>query len=282
MLARIWGCRGSLATPGPETVRYGGNTSCVEVVLADGTAIVLDAGTGIRPYGVSLERGAARSGPVHIMLTHLHLDHIEGLGFFWPLWSPDVEVHIWGPGSARTSLEQRISRLLSPPLFPLNILSMTSKPVFHDVPQGPFKVGSATITAQEVVHQGPTLGYRIEENGTSFAYIPDHEPAFGSDLGATPPAYVSGHGVADGVDLLFHDSQYTEEEYPLHSGWGHSSTEHAVTFGLRCGVRRLVLFHHDPRHDDAQLEAMLGRALELWEGEGEKPVLAHEGMEIEL
>jgi phosphoribosyl 1,2-cyclic phosphodiesterase len=280
VIARIWGCRGSLASPGPETVRYGGNTSCVEVRLDDDTLIILDAGTGIRPLGLTLRPELPRT--IHVFLTHLHLDHLEGLGFFGPLWSPEVDLHIWGPPSPLRSLERRIARYLSPPLFPIHLQDIPSGPTFHDVPDEDWKVGPALIRARPVSHRGPTVGYRISENGQTLSYIPDHEPALGVDLRSVEPEWVSGHAVASQADVLLHDSQYTEEEYLQRVGWGHSSISHVVTFAEICRVRRLVMFHHDPLHTDADLEALLDQARGLWSLGGTEPVLAHEGMELDL
>jgi phosphoribosyl 1,2-cyclic phosphodiesterase len=279
---RIWGSRGSLATPGPDTVRFGGNTSCAEVRLDDGTLIVLDAGTGIRPLGVELEREPEPVRAVHLLLTHLHLDHLEGLGFFGPMWRADVDLHVWGPPSPLLELERRIERLLSPPLFPLRLVEVPSRLMFHDVTREPWQIGTATVRGQEVVHQGPTVAYRIEENGSSLAYIPDHEPALGRDLGRIDTSYLSGYGVAEGVDVLIHDSQYTEDEYPKRIGWGHSSTAHVVGYAQRTRAKQLVMFHHDPLHGDAFLESNLERARDLWDDHGPAPVLAYEGMEIQL
>jgi ribonuclease BN (tRNA processing enzyme) len=280
--ARIWGCRGSLASPGPETVRYGGNTSCVELRLNDDTLIILDAGTGIRLLGLALRQELPRT--IHVFLTHLHLDHLEGLGFFAPLWlsSADVDLHIWGPPSPLRSLERRIARYLSPPLFPIHLQDIPSAPTFHDVPDEDWKVGPALIRARPVSHRGPTVGYRISENGQTLSYIPDHEPALGVDLHAVEPEWVSGHAVAHDADLLLHDSQYTEEEYQQRIGWGHSSVVHVVTFAEIARVRRLIMFHHDPLHTDDDLEALLAQARDLWSGPGDGPVLAHEGMELDL
>jgi phosphoribosyl 1,2-cyclic phosphodiesterase len=278
--ARIWGCRGSLAAPGAETVRYGGNTSCVEVRLEDDSIIILDAGTGIRPLGLTLRQELPRT--IHLFLTHLHLDHLEGLGFFGPLWVPNVDLHIWGPPSPLRSLDRRISRYLSPPLFPIHLQDIPAHPTFHDVPDDDWKIGGALIRARPVSHRGPTVGYRISENGQTLAYIPDHEPALGVDLRTVEPEWVSGHAVAHEADILLHDSQYTEDEYLQRIGWGHSSTTHVVTFAEICDVRRLVMFHHDPLHSDDQLEEILGTASKLWTGNGVGPVLAYEGMELDL
>lgn len=281
MKIRIWGCRGSLASPGPDTVRYGGNTSSVEVRLDDGTLIILDAGTGIRDLG----RHLAKSEPVkkiNLFLSHLHLDHVEGIGFLSALWDPDVELHVWGPPSPLRSLQDRIATLMSPPLFPVHLADVPCRPIYHDVPDEELQIGSARVYVQPVAHRGSTVGFRIEENGRSFAYIPDHEPALGTDLERTEPEWVSGFSIAQGADVLFHDSQYTEEEYPNHRAWGHSSIAHTVQFGLLTKVHNLVLFHHDPAHSDEELEAHLKRAYDLWGSHNTAPVLAREGMEIEL
>ncbi|MGH2724492.1 MAG: MBL fold metallo-hydrolase [Actinomycetota bacterium] len=280
MLARVWGCRGSLASPGPETVRYGGNTSCVELRMDDGSLIILDAGTGIRPLGNTLMGELPRT--IHVFLTHLHLDHLEGLGFFGPLWSPDVDLHIWGPPSPLRSLERRIAQYLSPPLFPVHLSDIPSHPEFHDVPDDDWKVGTARVSADPVSHRGPTVGYRIEEDGHVLSFVPDHEPALGVDLRGVEPEWISGHAVAQGADVLLHDAQYTEEEYRQRIGWGHSSTVHVVTFAEISEVRQLVMFHHDPTHSDDQLEEILRHARSLWKGSGAEPILAYEGMELNL
>ena len=148
--AKVWGCRGSLASPGPETIRYGGNTSCLEVTLESGATVILDAGTGIRTLGLKLAEEAPRR--IDILLTHLHLDHLEGLGFFGPLWNPSLEIHIWGPASATKSLEQRIGMYLSPPLFPVHLRELPSNPTFHDVPPDEWRIGRATVSANLINH----------------------------------------------------------------------------------------------------------------------------------
>jgi|EndMetStandDraft_7_1072992.scaffolds.fasta_scaffold12877_3 phosphoribosyl 1,2-cyclic phosphodiesterase len=280
MRARIWGSRGSLAAPGPDTVRYGGNTSCVEVRTSDGEVIVLDAGTGMRALGIQLDTEDVRR--VHVLLSHLHMDHVQGLGFFRPLFRDDVEVHLWGPPSTVQPLDDRIAMYLSPPLFPVSLSEIPSRIVFHDATDEQFEIGRATVTATNVAHQGPTVGYRIEEPGAAIAYIPDHEPAIGVDLRSLGSTWISGFALARDVDVLLHDSQYSEDEYPNHVGWGHCSIEHVVTFAELAAVRRLVLFHHDPLHTDDDLEHLCERAQQLWRGTGSQPELAYEGMQIDL
>ncbi|MFN2557038.1 MAG: MBL fold metallo-hydrolase [Nitriliruptorales bacterium] len=279
MRARVWGCRGSLAAPGGETLRYGGNTACVEVRLEDGTLIILDAGTGIRPLGVQLESHPPPT--VHLLLSHLHLDHLQGLAFFPPLWDRDGEFHIWGPSSP-SGLRAGIERYFSPPLFPVRLRDLPARIHFRQAPRQPWHVGAARIVAEPVTHQGPTLGYRIEEEGSSLAYLPDHEPARGRDLLTAPPHSISGYRVAQGADILLHDAQYTDHEYAKRDGWGHSTVAHATLFARIAQANRLVLFHHDPLHSDRQLEALLARSRELWGASETPPDLAHEGMVFDL
>ncbi len=280
MEARIWGCRGSLATPGADTVRYGGNTSCVEVRLESGHLIILDAGTGIRPLGAAM--GDESFDELHIFLTHLHLDHLQGLGFFRPLFRPGANVHIWGPASPVQSLADRIAIYLSPPLFPVRLADIPSNITFHDAPEEAVTIGSATVRAANVTHQGPTVGYRIEEHGRTLAYLPDHEPSLGMPIAHQPPSWISGHEVAVDADVLLHDAQYGDDEYPAHVGWGHSSIEHVMAFAHKADVDMTVLFHHDPYHTDDELEALLVDAQDQCETVGDDVCLAHEGMTIAI
>ena len=233
MKVRVWGARGSLSAPGPATVGYGGNTSCVEVELADGTILILDAGSGIRELGQRLL--GREHGELHICLTHLHLDHVEGLGFFGPLWRAGWKLRFWGPPSTTATLRERVSRYLSPPLFPIGLSEAPAEAVFEDAPREPWRIGSALVEAQFVEHRGPTLGYRIEEEGRVLVYLPDHEPYLTAALG-DPPEWISGWALAAGADLLLHDAQYTTDEYMGRLGWGHSSVAHAATFARAAGV----------------------------------------------
>jgi phosphoribosyl 1,2-cyclic phosphodiesterase len=280
MRARIWGCRGSVAAPGADTIRYGGNTSCVEVQLGSGHAIVLDAGTGIRALGVAM--AADPPAELHIMLTHLHLDHIQGLGFFRPLFAPGLDIHIWGPSSPVQDLASRIGRYLSPPLFPVTLDDIPANLTFHDAPEEPVTIGSATVQATKVMHQGPTVGYRIEEDDHVLAYVPDHEPSIGSDLSTVPTDWMSGYDIARGAHVLLHDSQYRDHEYDAHVGWGHSGIRSTMEFARKAAVERVVLFHHDPYHDDDELEELLAEARVGWAGHDEHVMLASERMTITL
>ncbi len=280
MHLRVWGCRGSLPAPGRDTLHYGGNTSSVEVRLDD-TLVILDAGTGICALGLKLARERRRR--IHLLLTHLHLDHIEGLGFFAPIWSPETELDIWGPPSSMRTIAARVARYFSPPLFPMQLSDVPARLRFHDVPAGAWEIDGLRIRAERVAHLGPTLAYRLEEDGRAVAYIPDHEPALGTPIELRTSDWISGFSIAEKADVLFHDSQYSEAEYEDDKlGWGHSSVADAVAFALRSEAQRVVLFHHDPQHSDAQVSVIGERALELWRGGGRSPELAFEGMEIDL
>jgi phosphoribosyl 1,2-cyclic phosphodiesterase len=264
MKVTLWGTRGSLAAPGPETMRYGGNTSCVEVRGADGTHLILDSGTGIRRLGETIEPGGKR---IDLLLTHLHMDHIQGLGFFDPLFEPGLEAHIWGPSSSTLDLGGRLARYLSPPLFPVYLCNLPCRLTLHDVVSlRRFRIGGLEIEADLVCHPGPTVGYRISEGDASFVYLPDHEPALGVDHCPSDPRWLSGFDLAVGADLLIHDMQYTSEEYREHVGWGHSSIQHALEFAALTGVRHLVGFHHDPAHSDIILDRLFDDARSSFEG----------------
>jgi phosphoribosyl 1,2-cyclic phosphodiesterase len=278
MQTRIWGCRGSVAAPGEDTVRYGGNTSCLEARLSSGHVLVFDAGTGMRPLGAELDLSGVTE--LHILLTHLHLDHLQGLGFFKPLFQPGLDVHIWGPPSPVQPLAERIAIYLSPPLFPVQLADLPARVTFHDAPEEPIVIGSAVLRAAKVTHQGPTVGYRVEEAGHGFAYVPDHEPAIGGRLVDQPDDWISGYDLVRDVDVLFHDAQYLDTEYPNHIGWGHSAIGDALELARRARVGRLVLFHHDPYHTDDDLEAMLADAQRTHATPEGWVCLAHEGMEV--
>ena len=261
MEVRLWGTRGSLATPGPDTALYGGNTSCVAVRGREGTVLVLDAGTGIRRMGTAIDASVRR---VDVLLTHLHMDHIQGLGFFAPLYRPDVDVHIWGPSSTYLSLRTRLMRYLSPPLFPIHLRELPCCPNLHEVPCGVVDIGEFRVEAAMVCHPGPTVGYRIAEaTGSVLTYLPDHEPALGaSAFPSLPREWTSGGMLAAASDLLIHDSQYTTHEYSTRVGWGHSSLRHVLDFGTLADVKQLVPFHHDPGHSDSDLDRLLAEAID--------------------
>jgi phosphoribosyl 1,2-cyclic phosphodiesterase len=268
MRATIWGCRGSLATPGGATLHYGGNTSSVEVRTQTGALIVLDAGTGIRPLGLSL----ASEPPVqiHLLLTHMHLDHVEGLGFFAPIFAAGCAITIWGPRLGGVSLRDRIAAYLSPPLFPLQFEELPSAFEFVEVWEDAWTLDGVTVTSAPVQHPGGALGYRLDEEGRTLAFIPDNE------LGLDP---VAGLELAAGADVLLHDAQYTTEEYRTRVGWGHSALDDFASFAAQTDAGRVVMFHHDPGHGDAMLDEMRAAAEEL---SGRPLELAAEGLDLQI
>lgn len=253
MRVLLWGTRGSIASAGPETIEYGGNTTCVEVVGRDGTIVILDAGTGIRRVGDTYREPRR----LDILLTHLHMDHIQGLGFFAPFFRDDFEVHIWGPPSTTQDLRTRLTRYLSPPLFPVRLRDVAARLELHDVPMGSFRIGGLEVSGQMVIHPGQTVGYRVSDGSATVAFLPDHEPALGVDGLSGDPEWISGYDLAAGADLLIHDAQYTADEYEERVGWGHSRVADAVDLAVLAGIKRLVTFHHDPAHDDSELDEMI-------------------------
>jgi phosphoribosyl 1,2-cyclic phosphodiesterase len=278
----FWGVRGSVPVPDRDMIGYGGNTSCVSVRLDDGSVVVLDAGTGIRALGIAL---AGVRDPVHVMLTHLHLDHIMGLLFFGPLFDPAVRVTVWGPPAPGAGLRSRLARFLSAPLSPIEIRELPAQVEFRMLPPEPVRIGSAMIEAELVNHRGPTIGYRLTDGDAVLAYLPDHEPALGQDLGRDPLEWISGSGLANRASLLVHDAQYTSAEYAGTLGWGHSQVADTLTFARRCDAQRLALFHHDPTHDDARLDAIGAESELAWTEAGGAPqglLVAREGLELEL
>jgi ribonuclease BN (tRNA processing enzyme) len=261
--------------------RYGGNTSSVELLLGGGERLLLDAGTGIRNLGL----GLTASPRVNILLTHLHLDHIQGLMFFPPCFRSDAEIAIWGPASPEASLEDRVARYISAPLSPVEVRELPCSVSFRDTPPSQWRIGSATIVCEAVNHRGPTLGFRITDGDTTVCYIPDHEPALAAELASVDPEWISGYDLARDADLLIHDCQYVDEEYPDHIGWGHSGMGDALTFASRVGARRVLLFHHDPLHSDSFLDRLHADARDRWRALGGDPAsveMAMEGGELEV
>ena len=252
MKITVWGCRGSLPSPGPEKNFYGGNTSCVQVEHKN-TLIVLDGGSGIQRLGTHINRDITE---VHIMLSHLHIDHTMGLGFFLPLYNPNITVHLWGPATSEESLLQRLRRYFSPPLFPVRLSELPKHPVIHELHDSSFDIGEINIKTNYICHPGPTLGFRLQYKDAVFAYMPDHEIPLGAPNFPNEPEWTSGYDIAKNADLLFHDSQYRPAEYASRVGWGHSSIEDTLAFAKLCKVKKLELFHHDPMHTDAQLNQL--------------------------
>jgi len=277
MKVKLHGTRGAYPTSSVNNQTYGGNTPCIEVINGGGR-IIVDAGTGI--LGIDFEKYYT-ADRIDILLTHLHMDHIQGLAFCKPLFNPNKEVHIWGPGGSPESLKARLNRFLSPPLFPIALRDIPSKLIIQEFPNTDFKLGNFTISAEYISHPGPTVGFRIQSGAKTVTYLPDHEPVIGKDHLFPENEWLSGFNLAYQSDLLIHDSQYSKEEYKSKVGWGHCSMEIAAELCSRTEAKRLLLFHHDPAHTDTERTAMF----ESFMGEVnyDFPIeLAVQGQEIEV
>ena len=268
MHIRFWGTRGSLAKPGPTTVRYGGNTACVEVRTADGTLIVLDCGTGAHELGQALSTRGPQPVRGHLLITHTHWDHIQGFPFFTPLFVPGNIWDIYAPGGGKR-LEETLAGQMEYAYFPVTLDQLGATIRYHDLVEGVFDVGDAHVTARYLNHPGLTLGYRLQVGSVVVVYATDHEPHARPRLEMWQESEANSRSLAvhredqghieflHGADLVIHDAQYTAAEYPQKFGWGHSPIEYAVDVALAAGVKRLALFHHDPTHDDGTLDRLV-------------------------
>ena len=263
MQVTFWGTRGSVPTPGPANARYGGNTSCVEVRTRSGPLLVIDGGTGLRDLGQRLL--AREQAPVrgHLLISHTHWDHIQGIPFFAPLLVPGNEWDIYGPKGVLQGIREALSGQMQHTYFPVSLEQLGASIRCHDLLEGTFTIGGIAVTARYLNHPALTLGYRIEADGATLAYCCDHEPH--------APGLVSGEGplaghdkryaqFVAGADLVIHDAQYTAEDFPAKAGWGHSSVEYAIRVCEEAGVARIALTHHDPGRSDAQTDAIVAEA----------------------
>jgi phosphoribosyl 1,2-cyclic phosphodiesterase/ActR/RegA family two-component response regulator len=257
MYIRFWGTRGSIATPGPQTTQYGGNTSCVEVRSDDGTLIILDCGTGARGLGWHLLRSEARPLRLHLFFGHTHWDHIQGFPFFDPAFLVDTELNLYAPRDFQQSLEETLAGQMQYPYFPVKLDDLRSHIRFTELEEGFFEVGNVRVETHYLNHTAPTIAYRLSSGGTTIAYVTDHEPFWNPiDRDFQHPGDQQHIEFLKGADLIIHDAQYTQEEYRRKVGWGHSTIEYATDVALAAGAARLALFHHDPGHDDRTMKGI--------------------------
>ena len=292
----FWGTRGSIPTPGAHTARYGGNTPCVAVRSGDegggtGKLVNLDAGTGIRPLGRELVERQNGAVQAEILLSHAHWDHIQGLPHFKPFFAPGNAVRIWGSRQGTTSLEAILRQQMDPAVFPVPLDALSAKLTVQQVEPGEFTVGAFRVRAMRLRHPGTTLGYRLtpagaggRAEGASMAYVTDNELGPGGKYETSPSWRKDFVTFLEGVELLIHDAMYTPEELEEHRGWGHSTFEEAVALAGDAGVKRLVLFHHEPEHGDEAIDALVAAARRQARTKGlpAEVVAAQEGMTLTL
>ena len=293
---KFWGTRGSISVPGPGTLRYGGNSTCVEV-RADGQIIVLDAGSGIRSLGIALEK-EFQSQPIRLslLITHAHWDHIQGLPFFAPAYEKKNEIRVRGYDGVDMSFGEIMAEPMKAPFFPIAMRELSARVDIKKLTEMEFSCGKVQVRARFVNHPGICAGYRLFTSAGSIAFLPDHEPyrflhsARGNDMSpeqAKKTATEERIALVEflrGSDILILDAQYTDTEYESHVGWGHGSVSSSVSLALDAKVRRLLLFHHDPSHDDAMVDTMVNDARRLIRENGKDLEVdgAREGEEILL
>jgi len=263
---RYWGVRGSIPVSGPSTVRYGGNTSCVEV-QAGGKHVIIDAGTGIRALGNSLKP------PLNLLMifSHLHWDHIQGFPFFSPIYCKDVNIEMYSGHKAEGSLITVLEGQMQEPNFPVSLRGLPAKLHFTEIPPGKTLIfGELTVRTIELRHPNGAMGMRFEYGGRSFVHLTDHEHDDTFDKSVL--------AFCRDADVLSIDTMFSPDDYPGHEGWGHSHWKHAVDICQRAGVKRLVLFHHNPDYDDDRLDAIIAQVREYFPD----TTMAWEGLELKL
>jgi len=276
MRIKVWGCRGSIPSPGGDTSKYGGNTTCIEVRLGDGSLVVIDAGSGIRNLGREITR---QGGPelIHLLLTHAHWDHLQGFPFFLPAYQKRFTLQVWGGPRSASALRSYLRQQLTPPFFPVKFSQLGARIRFPAKPSSQIAIGGARIRAIPLTHPDGGYGFKFSEEGKSFVFLTDNELGFRHPGGLPARRYAE---VCRGADLVLHDAQFTEEQYELTRGWGHSTFQAAVELCRAAGPKRFGLFHHDPQHSDAQLDRLAGDCRRALGRGGPECFAAVEGMEI--
>lgn len=276
MLIRCWGARGSIPVSGPEYLRYGGDTPCLEVRTADGRVVIVDAGSGIRKLGNRLL--AEGQNDYTMIFTHAHWDHIMGFPFFKPIYRPQTRLTIYGCPLAQHSVRDMISAVMNPPNFPVNFNDITAQVTYHHECAETFNVGSMTVKPIAISHPNQGLGYRFEEGGRAFVFLTDNEFTYDHQGGRSYEEYLA---FCRGADLLIHDAEYLPEEYEQTRGWGHSVFTDALRLALEAEAGRFALFHHNQERTDGELDMMVGRCRQTAAGKMECLAM-HQGLEMAI
>jgi phosphoribosyl 1,2-cyclic phosphodiesterase len=258
-LLRFWGARGSIPTPGPQTARYGGNTACISVTGPAGRMVILDAGSGLRPLGHELMVSRRGGMSADILLSHTHWDHIQGLPFFKPLSAPGNSFCIFGAAQEGVGLEEILRRQMDPMVFPIPLKALAARIQVVEIVEGEVPLPDFRVSTFRLRHSGTTLGYRLAPAlcGRNIAYVTDNELGPGGTYPVGPDWRARLARFLGGVDTLIHDAMYGEQIIEARRGWGHSTPREAVDLAAEAGCRRLIMFHHEPEHDDAAVDRLL-------------------------
>jgi phosphoribosyl 1,2-cyclic phosphodiesterase len=271
MKLKFWGTRGSIPTPQPDRLKYGGDTPCVELRTSLGNVVILDAGTGIRRLGLELMKNKPENREISILLSHTHWDHIQGFPFFVPIYDKSFRLNIFGPLRMNSKLEMRLQVQMSDLFFPVNLSTLEETMRFVEIVEDPFEMAGLKVSPRNLCHPLGCFGYRIVDGDKVLVYATDTE-------------HVPGHLSEDlallarDADLLIYDAHFTDSEFPKYVGWGHSTWQEGVRLCKALNVKRLVLFHHDPNHDDAFLDWVAEESRSIFP----QTIVASRDLELEI
>ena len=287
---KFWRVRGSIPTPGPKTIKYGGNTSCVEISFPNGEIFVLDAGTGIRELGEYLNK-YIKPQKINMFISHFHWDHIQGLPFFAPLRDPNMQIIIYGCEEPDSQIKNILSNQMDSTYFPIELTDLAAKISFKSLEQGIYLIGDVEVETKYINHPGYALGYKFQYSGKNIVFISDNEPFFDDEMNMKKNGNEVIHNMEkisellpdeiekifnqfsesktekliefiSGADIFIHDAQYTPQEYLERKKWGHSPYTYPIDLAIKANVKKLLLYHHDPQHNDDYMDKIRIKARE--------------------